>query len=178
MRFTQARVNGLKPPAGKADHDEIDEAMPGFGIRFRNGGSGTYFIQYRIGGKDGRLSLGKVTKITLGDAQAAAKRHFAVIADKIDPSDRARQGGRQGQRHHRAADRRLRRLPAPQRSRRQLSGGSRAFAAPILQPAASLQCRRHQPRDGREVAGDDQNRSRPDRCRPQPRAPERSSSRG
>ena len=46
MRFTQARVNSLKPPAGKADHEEIDEAMPGFGIRFRNGGSGTYFIKY------------------------------------------------------------------------------------------------------------------------------------
>ena len=62
MKFTQARVNSLKPPAGKADHEEIDEAMPGFGIRFRNGGSGTYFIKYRLGGKDGRLSLGKVAR--------------------------------------------------------------------------------------------------------------------
>lgn len=86
MRFTQARVNAMKPPAGKADHEEIDDAMPGFGIRFRNGGSGTYFIKYRLGRKDGRLSLGKVAKITLGDAQSAAKRHFAVIADRIDPS--------------------------------------------------------------------------------------------
>ena len=86
MRFTQARVNALKPPAGKADHEEIDEAMPGFGIRFRNGGSGTYFIKYRLGGKDGRLSLGKVAKITLADAQSRSQRHFAVMADKIDPS--------------------------------------------------------------------------------------------
>ena len=91
MRFTQSRVNALRPPAGKADYEEIDEAMPGFGIRFRNGGSGTYFIKYRLGGKDGRLSLGKVSKITLADAQAAARRHFAVLADKIDPSiERAR----------------------------------------------------------------------------------------
>ena len=86
MKFTQSRVNGLKPPAGKADHEELDEAMPGFGVRFRNGGSGTYFIKYRLGGKDGRLSLGKVGKVTLVDAQAAARRHFASIADKIDPS--------------------------------------------------------------------------------------------
>ena len=86
MKFTQARVNSLKPPAGKADHEEIDEAMPGFGVRFRNGGAGVYFIKYKIGDKHGRLSLGKVSKVTLADAQAAAQRHFAVIADKINPS--------------------------------------------------------------------------------------------
>lgn len=86
MRFTQARVNSLKPPAGKADHVETDEAMPGFGVRFRNGGAGVYFIQYKIGRTHGRLSLGKVSKVTLSDAQAAARRHFAVVADKINPS--------------------------------------------------------------------------------------------
>ena len=32
------------------------------------------------------MSLGKVSKVTLADAQAAARRHFAVIADKINPS--------------------------------------------------------------------------------------------
>jgi integrase len=86
MRFTQSRVNTLRPPAGKADHEEMDEAMPAFGIRFRNGGPGTYFIKYKIGGKHGRLSLGKVSKVLLPDAQAAARRHFAVLADKINPS--------------------------------------------------------------------------------------------
>jgi integrase len=86
MRFTQARVNSLKPPAGKADHEEIDESLPAFGIRYRGGGPGTYFIKYKIGGKHGRLSLGKVSKVTLADAQAAARRHFAVVADRINPS--------------------------------------------------------------------------------------------
>jgi integrase len=86
VRFTQTSVNSFKPPAGKVDHDEIDEAMPGFGIRFRNGGSGTYFIKYKIGDKHGRLSLGKVNKVTLESARAAAKKQFAAIAEKIDPS--------------------------------------------------------------------------------------------
>jgi integrase len=86
MKFTQARVNSLKPPAGKADHEEIDPSLPAFGIRFRNGGPGVYFIKFKVGGKHRRLSLGKVSKVTLADAQAAARRHFAVIADKIDPS--------------------------------------------------------------------------------------------
>ena len=86
MKFTQARVNSLRPPAGKADHDEIDDAMPGFGVRFRGGGLGTYFIKYKIGTQHGRLSLGKVSKVTLADAQAAARRHFSGVADKVNPS--------------------------------------------------------------------------------------------
>ena len=91
MKFTQSRINSFQPPAGKIDHDEIDEAMAGFGVRFRNGGTGTFFIKYKIGDKHGRLSLGKVGKVSLADAQAAARKHFAAIAEKIDPSvERAR----------------------------------------------------------------------------------------
>ena len=90
MKFTQSRVNSFQPPAGKTDHDEIDEAMPGFGVRFRNGGTGAYFIKYKIGDKHGRLSLGKVGKVSLADAQAAARRHFA--ADRRRRSTRPSNG--------------------------------------------------------------------------------------
>src|SRR5665647_877560 len=91
MRFTQAAVTKFKPPVGKADHVEFDNTMPGFGVRFRDGGPGTYFIQYKIGRKHGRLSLGKVAKITLEAARIAAKKQFAGIAEKLDPSvERAR----------------------------------------------------------------------------------------
>ena len=48
--------------------------------------AGVYFVKYKIGGKHGRLSLGAVGKVTLADAQAAARRHFAMVADKISPS--------------------------------------------------------------------------------------------
>ncbi len=96
MKFTQARVSGFKPPASKADHEEIDDSMAGFGVRFRNGGAGVYFIKFKIGNKHGRLSLGAISKVTLADAQAAAKRHFALITDKkINPStERARATGK------------------------------------------------------------------------------------
>lgn len=86
MRFTQASVNSFKPPAGKADHVEFDDAMPGFGVRYREGGPGTYFIQYKIGKKHGRLSLGKVAKITLDAARVAARKQFAGIAERLNPS--------------------------------------------------------------------------------------------
>lgn len=96
MKFTQTAVNKLKAPSGKADHVEFDDSMPGFGIRFRAGGPGTYFIQFKIGAKHGRLSLGKVAKITLDDAKAAAKREFAKVADKVNPAvERAKAAAKQ-----------------------------------------------------------------------------------
>jgi hypothetical protein len=33
-----------------------------------------------------RLSLGKVSKVTLADAQATARAHFALVASKVNPS--------------------------------------------------------------------------------------------
>lgn len=86
MKFTQSRVNAFRPPLGKADHEEYDQALPTFGMRFRNGNPGVYFIKYKIGGKHGRLSLGRTSKVTLSDAQAAARRHFATIAEKVNPA--------------------------------------------------------------------------------------------
>ena len=86
MKFTQTNVARFRPPAGTPDHWEPDDALPGFGMRFRNGGLGVYAIRYNIGSKEGRLSLGQVAKVTLNEARAAAKRQFAAIAQKIDPS--------------------------------------------------------------------------------------------
>ena len=174
MKFTQSRVNSFQPPAGKADHDEIDEAMPGFGVRFRNGGTGTYFIKYKIGDKHGRLSLGKVGKVSLADAQAAARKHFAAIADKIDPSvERARAAAKASDTIEPLIDDFMRYLACEAQWRadhRPTWTRSSVPCADICRPTAPLQCHRHQPRYGRKGPGDDQNRARADRCRPQPRA--------
>ena len=170
MRFTQARVNSLKPPAGKADHEEIDESLPAFGVRFRNGGSGTYFIKYKIGGKHGRLSLGKVSKVTLTDAQAAARRHFAVIADKINPSvERAKAVDKVSDTIEPLIDDfvgYLRRNGRADTYLAEVERSLRRYFSPLHRFNAADISRA----DGGEVAGDDQNRPRPDRCRPQPRA--------
>jgi len=86
MKFTETNVSKIKPPPGKADHWEPDDATPGFGIRFRNGGDGVYGIRYGIAGRDRRLSYEKVSKVKLPDARAWAKKQFAAIAEKVDPA--------------------------------------------------------------------------------------------
>ncbi len=67
-----------------------NDDMPGFGIRVR-GGSGRYVIQYRIGAKQRRESLGDVRKITLESAIDIAQKKFAQVTLGIDPAGEKQQ---------------------------------------------------------------------------------------
>lgn len=60
-------------PAGKVDHIAWDSDLPGFGVRLR-GSNKTWTIQYRVGLKQRRESLGDVRKVSLADARAIARR--------------------------------------------------------------------------------------------------------
>ncbi|MDH2354891.1 integrase arm-type DNA-binding domain-containing protein [Bradyrhizobium sp. SSUT112] len=86
MKFTEANVRSFKAPAGKSDHIEFDESMPGFGLRVRGSGRKYYIVQYRVGTKAGRTTLGDASKVTLSDAKAHAKRIFDMVAAKINPA--------------------------------------------------------------------------------------------
>lgn len=86
MRFTQNKVDNFKPPPEKAEHQEWDDAMTGFGIRFRKGGRGAYFFQYSLHGLQRKVSLGKVDQVRLADAQKEAAQIAAKVARGEDPA--------------------------------------------------------------------------------------------
>lgn len=86
VKFTEANVRSFKAPAGKSDHIEFDESMPGFGLRVRASGRKYYIVQYRIGTKAGRTTLGDASKVTLSDAKTHARRIFDLVAAKINPA--------------------------------------------------------------------------------------------
>jgi integrase len=85
MKFTEGNVIELKAPAGKADHWEPDDSLPGFGIRFRAGEPGVYGIRYGFAGRDRRLAYQRVGKVKLADARTWAKQQFATVAGGTDP---------------------------------------------------------------------------------------------
>ena len=90
MKFTNATVTRFKMPEGKLEHIEFDYSMPGFGLRVRNGGKRehrTYILQYKIGPKQRRMTLGNVAKIGLDDAQRKARKLFGQIAEGKDPAN-------------------------------------------------------------------------------------------
>jgi integrase len=87
MRFTEAAVKDISPPSRSKDYIVWDNDMPSFGIRFQNGAErGTFIVQYRVGAKQRRQSLGKVGKVTLKSAKDQAQQYFAQVAQKIDPA--------------------------------------------------------------------------------------------
>ena len=85
MKLTKDAVAALVRPAGKADHTEWDDDLPGFGVRMR-GGSKNWDCQYRVNGKQRRESLGDVRKVSLEDARKIARQRFAQVELGTDPA--------------------------------------------------------------------------------------------
>jgi integrase len=85
MKLTVDTVAALAMPAGKADHIEWDDGLPGFGVRLR-GGSKRWVIQYRAGLQQRRESLGDCRKIELDAARKIARQRFAQVELGIDPA--------------------------------------------------------------------------------------------
>ena len=91
MKFTSHdKVIRIPLPAGKSEHIEFDEAMPGFGIRIRAGDKAqhrTFIAQYKIGDKHRRITLGDARKVTLENARKEARRIFGEVANARDPAN-------------------------------------------------------------------------------------------
>jgi integrase len=85
MRFTKAAVASLSLPPGKSELIVFDDALKGFGVRLRGGGKRTWVVQYRVGAKQRRLSLGSLQILDLEEARAQAKRALAKVGLAIDP---------------------------------------------------------------------------------------------
>jgi integrase len=84
MKLTTATVATIALPPGKTDHIEWDDELPGFGVRLR-GGARRWVVQYRVGGKQRRESLGDTRKVKLDDARKIARERFARVELGNDP---------------------------------------------------------------------------------------------
>jgi len=86
MKLTAASIARLQLPTGKLDHIEFDDDIPGFGIRLRDGGSRTWIYQYKLGTKQRRLVLGKVSAIKPDRARQDAGDLHAKVRLGGDPA--------------------------------------------------------------------------------------------
>src|SRR5262245_34681973 len=80
-------------PEGKMTDDrfEWDPKIAGFSKRVRNGRA-TWIIQYRLGHKQRRMTLGSCAKLTAAQARDQAKRRLAQVELGQDPAATKRQG--------------------------------------------------------------------------------------
>jgi integrase len=86
MKFTRQIIDTLKLPPGKRDLIVFDEALPGFGLRIRAGGSRKWIVQYELHGhQQRRLTIGSVAVFDLERARKVAREVLAQARLGQDP---------------------------------------------------------------------------------------------
>ena len=94
-KITKRFVDSLKRPSGSGDVFHWNDALKGFGIRFKPSGVASYLVQYRTrSGATRRLTLGKVGVKTPDEARTSAKQALDLVENGADPSTE-----RKAQRH-------------------------------------------------------------------------------
>jgi integrase len=91
MKLTAASIRTIAPIPPKTDRIEFDDAVPGFGVRARAGGSKVYVVQYGIGEKTRRMSLGNVELQGVDKAREKAKDILAKVRLGHDPAGEKQQ---------------------------------------------------------------------------------------
>jgi len=90
MKLTVGQISALRLPAGKADHIEFDDDVPGFGLRLRESGSRTFVFQYKVGDQNRRMNLGAVSAVNFAEARKTAQNLYHRVKLGEDPaSDKA-----------------------------------------------------------------------------------------
>lgn len=85
MELTTEKARKLTIPAGKDDHVEWDDTLPGFGVRVFPGGRRSWIVQARLNGQSARMTLGTVAKMNYDAARKVAKIALGKIEQGIDP---------------------------------------------------------------------------------------------
>ena len=107
MKFTVNSTAALRLPASKSDHIEFDDDIPGFGLRFRNGGA-RWVFQYKIGAKHRRITLGRYPALKVPDARQQAEQLHAKVKLGLDPAgEKAENQARAGETFEACMDRYL-----------------------------------------------------------------------
>jgi integrase len=86
MKLTAIAIRSLSLPAGKTEAIVFDDDVPGFGLRIREGGSRAFVFQYKLGDKQRRMALGRVTALDIGKARETAKDLYARVRLGQDPA--------------------------------------------------------------------------------------------
>jgi hypothetical protein len=87
-------VNSLALPPGKADVIFFDDDIPGLGLRLRAGGRRSWVLQYQIGQKQRRMTLGTAPALALTAARKTAGELHARVRLGEDPAATKREGRR------------------------------------------------------------------------------------
>ena len=92
MRLTATSIRTLTLPDGAADRTYFCDDLPGFGLRLRAAGGQAWIVQYAVGGKTRRVTLGSSKTVSVGQAREQAQRILAQVKLGADPAAEKRLG--------------------------------------------------------------------------------------
>jgi hypothetical protein len=96
MKLTRQTIDALKLPPGKRDMIVFDDALAGFGLRLRAGGSRKWVVQYELRGhQQRRLTIGSTAVFDLERARKVAREILAKARLGQDPQADRREEGEQ-----------------------------------------------------------------------------------
>jgi integrase len=91
VKLTQAKIEGIELPSGKSEAIVFDDDLPGFGLRLREGGSKNWIVQYALGAKQRRMTLGSIKLLDAAKARKTARDLLARVQLGQDPAAERRQ---------------------------------------------------------------------------------------
>lgn len=84
IRFTEAALSQLSVPKGARDCQFFDANLPGFGFRKFASGRASYFVKYKLGKQQRRLTLGPYIPGRLSDIRRKAAELLAEVRLGVD----------------------------------------------------------------------------------------------
>jgi len=86
MKLTFDTIRAIAPVPPKTEIIVFDDDVPGFGVRASLSGSKVFIVQYTIGNKQRRMSLGKIEVLEVDTARLKAKEILAAVRMGQDPA--------------------------------------------------------------------------------------------
>lgn len=86
MKLTETNVAALRLSDGRTEGVIWDDEVTGFGVRIQAGATkGSYVVHFRVAGKQRKITIAKVGKITLKAAKLKAQEYLLQAANNVDP---------------------------------------------------------------------------------------------
>jgi hypothetical protein len=86
MKLTHDSIRAIAPVPPRTETIVFDDDVPGFGVRASMSGSKVFVVQYSIGNKQRRMSLGKIDMLEVDTARLKAKEILAAVRMGQDPA--------------------------------------------------------------------------------------------
>jgi hypothetical protein len=86
MKLTLDTIRAIAPMPPKTEIIVFDDDVPGFGVRAHLSGSKVFIVQYSVGNKQRRISLGKIETLEVDTARLKAKEILAAVRKGQDPA--------------------------------------------------------------------------------------------